>query len=80
MFTICDFPENSSSFQHNYANYFLNITMHIFTTGQLNKTELIQYSNVLMTSILFYFFSPMIGSLRIHYYIWLCRNGVNVFM
>ena len=33
MFTICDFPENSSSFQDNYANYFLSITMHIFTTG-----------------------------------------------
>lgn len=40
MFTICDFPENSSSFQDNYVNYFLNITMHMFKTGQLNKTEL----------------------------------------
>lgn len=38
MFTICDFPENSISFQVDYVNYFLNIVMHIFTIGQLNKT------------------------------------------
>lgn len=42
-------PENSRAFQDDYVNYFLNIIMHIFVIGQVNKilnSEIVHFPHV----------------------------------